>query len=100
MWLTRIAVLAIALLLGHDALMAAGSHGIASDHEHGVVVQCGPTDGITHQPDLQPTTHTPANVVTHAWPPVWQQDSSNAPTPSTYTLDASAIRVWLQVYLN
>lgn len=114
--LMRLMVAIVFFLLAHDAAMAAGAHSTtadhtspyhqvtrsAADHQHPAdfdVPQCGPSDGVMQNAPMLPTLPAASLLATSTWPDVafaHTGESIAQPLP----VDASALRAWLQVYLN
>lgn len=101
----RLAIVVIAAMFGHDAMMAMSPHDLDIDASHAshhalVIEQCGTTEGRVLQSSPMPTVSSLADGAA-ADSALWfvadsyHQHPQVAPVP-----DASVLRAMLQVFLN
>lgn len=101
--LARISLFVLVFLLGHDAIMAMEPHHTDSSSHHGHVLdveECGSSEGVAQSIPGPQAGPVPVSVTTVNIGPGFAIDDTLPTAWIDPGQDASAIRVWQQVYRN
>ncbi len=99
--MVHLALAVIALVLGHDVMMAIdpGQHGASVSHHEIALEQCGPEDGVTHGFNILPN-HLDAEGALSGDTFPWMASHQEHRAGDVFALDGPRLRAFLQVYLN